>query len=122
MKKAIVLILCAVAILACALHFYRQSSTIANIPSNDDKLRMLAIMQKRSTANIIQAKEAADSLLKKWEPIGWTTAELHSVFGKPDVEDGKVLTYLFDTGFGGWAFNFEMQSGKVSAFKRMGID
>lgn len=122
MKKAIVLILCAVAILACALHFYRQSSTIANIPSNDDKLRMLAVMKEHFGKKAIPAREAAEAFLKKWSPMGWTKTDLKSAFGKPDIEIENVVTYRFDTGLSGSDFNFEMRSGKVTAFKRTGLE
>ncbi len=66
----------------------------------------------------VTAKDAMEAFLKTWNPIGRSAQELKETFGKPSEEKTNSITYIFDTGFLGWNFEFVLKNDKVVELRR----
>ena len=65
-----------------------------------------------------KAREAMESFLKTWDPVGRSADELKTTLGKPSIEKPGSITYMFDTGSYAWIFEFTLKNGKVVELNR----
>lgn len=99
----------------------RDSS--AGAPPNPETVRRVqSSMRDRVGDGAFKAKDALESFLTLWKPIGRTSDELRSVLGTPDRDVNGSIFYIFDTGFGGTAFIFKVADGKIIAVERTGVE
>ena len=95
-----------------------DSPVQTNTPPGDLK----EIIQNGYKNGASKANDAMESFLKNWNPVGHSVDELKAIFGKPTVEKNDSIGYYFDAGLFGWAFEFKLHYGKVSALERRSID
>jgi len=94
----------------------------ANAQQSSVPQPMKAVINNRFGKDAVEAKTAMEATLANWNPVGRSVDELRAAFGKPDAETKDSLTYRFDTGYGGWDFEFKIRSKKVSELVRKSVD
>lgn len=58
--------------------------------------------------NIGEGVLAMERVLEAWDPTGYKSETLTELLGQPTAREEGVLTYRFDSGFGGWDWHFSV--------------
>jgi hypothetical protein len=80
------------------------------------------VLQRRFGKGSVEARAAFETFIKEWHPVGRSPADLVAVFGKPDVQTPEAITYNFDSGYGGWSYEFQIDQGIVSRVVERSMD
>lgn len=82
-------------------------------------LRSLENDDVRERAKLARlGKEAMESFLKNWDPIGRTPHDLKSLFGEPKEAGDDFLLYAFDNGSYASLYQFVIRDGRVAELFR----
>jgi hypothetical protein len=63
-----------------------------------------------SGAEAARMSVLANDLLREWNPIQASAADVRALMGTPTAEQAGVMEYVFDNGWGGGAWRFKLRN------------
>lgn len=126
-KSTIMIVISAAIAMAAMVLYYTTTRTSVVAASADlemlraikSGLRSLEIEDNSIRGQLAKSgKDAMESFLERWNPIGRTPGELKSLFGKPKEEGSDYLLYAFDNGSYASLFQFAIRNGRVVELTR----
>ena len=113
---------------ASRLMLYRQGLLDVGIAYKDDDLRKTLKEELNGKITVGKSPDASNSartmanLLDRWYPIGRPVVHLSEILGVAGEPGQHGVTYRFDTGYGGYVFEFSVKDGLIQSVHVRGID
>lgn len=77
---------------------------------------------RRTGRDALEGSALVGKLLKEWEAIGASRAELTSILGEPTEKSDRVFEYRFDGGYDGDVWRFHFKDDRVSSVERIPME
>jgi len=123
-------LLVAIALLlsACGRHTNENTTPgTSAMPTNRSTVSQLAVkyrdrIQPGVRDDYPSSVHAMEELLAEWSPLGAPLGDLAEIVGTPPEHQADGLYYIFESGFGGVAWQLWQEEGVITGIRRRRMD